>query len=129
MPIQVIAAVKALPLVMPTVLKLLPPFVRVMSFAPETSVVTPVTLSTPLCVKAPLVVTLSIPLTIEAPRFRALASVRTTLLPLVIPTVLKLLLPLVSVMSFAPAARVVVPATVTAPVCVIAPPAVAFRRE
>ena len=117
------------PLVMPTLLKSLPALVRVMSFAtPAASVVVPVTVAAPLWVRAPLVVTLRLPLTVEVPNTRALASVSDTLFPLVIPTVLKLLPALVNVMSFAaPAASVVVPVTVTAPLWVMAPPVVTSK--
>ena len=63
----------------------------------------------------------------EAPRSRALASVNETLLPLVIETVPKLFAALISVMSFAPAVKLVVPAAVTVAVCVIGPLAVIER--
>src|SRR5437016_2045469 len=122
------ASVKAtlLPLVIPTVVKLLPALLSVMLFpAPAASVVVPATVSAPLCVRAPVVVTLRVPDTVEAARFSAVASVRATLLALVIPTVLKSLAAFVRVMLFpAPAASVVVPAAVTAPVCVMGPVAV-----
>ena len=104
-----------LPLVMPTVLKLFAALLRVMLLAaPAASVVTPVTVSAPLWVRAPLVVTPKVPLTVDAARSRALASVSSTLLPLVMPTVLKLFAALLRVMLLAaPAARVVVPVTVS----------------
>ncbi len=112
-----------LPLVTITVLKLLPASVKVMSFAPAANVVTPAAVTAPLCVSAPLVVTFSVPDTVEAPRSNAFASTNATLFPLVMPTVLKLFSGSVSVMLFAaPAANVVVPVTVTAPLCVMVPP-------
>ena len=113
-----------LPLVMPTVLKLLAALFKVMLLAaPTARAVVPVTLTAPLWVKGPpVVVTLKVPDTVEAPRFSAVASVSATLLPLVMPTVLKLLAAFVRVISLvAPAVKVVKPAAVTAPVCVMAP--------
>ena len=87
--------------------------------------VVPVTASTPVCERVPPVVRARLPLTVEAPRFSAVASVSATLLPLVMPTVLKLFAALFSViLLMAPAARVVTPVTVTAPLCVKAPPVV-----
>ncbi len=109
---------------MPTVLKLLPALFKVMLLAAPAArvVVTPVTVSAPLWVSAPLVVTPKVPETVEAARSRALASVSATLLPLVIPTVLKLFAALFKVMLFAaPAFNVVMPVTVTAPLWVSAP--------
>ena len=102
---------------------------RVMLFAaPAARVVTPVTLSAPLWVKAPAVVTPNVPLTVEAPKISALASVSATLLPFVTATVLKLLKALLSVMLFAaPAARVVTPVTLSAPLWVKAPAVVTFK--
>ncbi len=68
----------------------------------------PATVTGPLWVRAPLVVTPKVPETVEAPRSNALASRRLTLLPLVMPTVLKLFAALLRVMLLAaPAARVV----------------------
>ena len=59
-------------------------------------------------------VTPKVPLTVDAARSRALASVSSTLLPVVMPTVLKLFAALLRVMLLAaPAARVVVPVTVS----------------
>ena len=82
-----------LPLVTATMLKLLAALFKVMLLAaPATKVVVPVTASAPLWVNAPLVVTFSVPETVEAPKSKALASVRATLLPVVTATVLKLLL-------------------------------------
>ena len=112
-----------LPLVMPTVLKLLADVPKVISFAaPAARVVTPVTVNAPPCVIAPAVATPRVPLTVDAPRIKASASARLTLLPLVMPTAPKLLVEVVRVMLFAaPASRVVTPATVNLPLCVIAP--------
>ncbi len=90
--------------------------------------VVPITASAPDCESAPPVVKVRFPLTVEAARFSALASVRATLLPLVMPTVPKLFAALVSVMSFtAPAASMVIPATVRLPVCVKTPLVVTFK--
>ena len=86
----------------------------------------PVETTGPPIVKS-LALTAMLPDTVDAFIVRALASVSETLLPLVMPTVLKLFAPLVKVMSLAPAARVVIPAIVSAPVCEIVPPAVALR--
>src|SRR5207344_1988990 len=118
-----------LPLVMPTVLKLFPALFKVMLLAaPAARVVAPTTLTAPLWVKAPLVVTPRVPETVEAPRISALASVNATLLPLVMPTVLKLFPALFKVMLLAaPAARVVAPTTLTAPLWVKAPAVVTPR--
>src|SRR5438128_531831 len=118
-----------LPLVTATVLKLLAALFRVMLLAaPAASVVTPVTARAPLWVTAPAVVTPKVPEIVEAPRSRALASVRLTLSPLVTPTVLKSLPALLSVMLLAaPAARVVIPVTFRAPLWVTAPAVVTFR--
>ena len=68
--------------------------------------------------------TFKLPETVDVPRSNALASCSVTLFPLVIATVLKLLPALFNVMSLAPAARVVMPVTLTFPDCVIAPPAI-----
>ncbi len=58
-----------LPLVTATVEKLFPELVRVTLFAaPAASVVTPATVSAPLCVIAPFEVTPSVPPTVEAPK-------------------------------------------------------------
>ncbi len=116
-------SVTLLPLVIPTVLKLFPALLRVMLLAaPAASVVTPVTARAPLWVRAPFVVTPKVPETVEAPKMRALASRRLTLLPLVMPTVLKLFAALLRVMLLAaPAARVVTPVTVSAPLWVRTP--------
>ncbi len=116
-------------LVTPTVLKLLPGLLRVMLLAaPAVSVVTPVTVKAPLWVSAPLVVTFNVPLTAEAARSSALLSTSVTLLPVAIPTVLKLLPALLRVMLLAaPAASVVVPVTVSGPDCVTAPAVVTFK--
>ena len=62
-----------------------------MSSPPAARVVTPVTVKTPLCVKAPFVVMPKVPVTVDAPRISALVSFSVTLLPLAMPTVLKLL--------------------------------------
>ncbi len=63
------------------------------------------------------------PLTVEAPRIKALASARLTLLPLVMLTApVKLLAALLKVMSLAaPAAKVVTPVTASTPLWVMAP--------
>ncbi len=67
-------------------------------------------------------VTPKVPETVEAPRIRAFTSVRATLLPLVMPTVLKLFAALFRVMLLAaPAASVVTPVTVSGPLWVRAP--------
>ena len=63
-----------------------------------------------------------VPLTVLVASANALASVTLTLLPEVIPTVLKLLVDVVKVTSLvAPAVIVVAPVTLRAPVCVILP--------
>src|SRR5436853_220743 len=114
--------VTLLPLVTATVEKLLAPPNVMLFAAPVSRVVTPVTVRAPLWVRAPLVVTPKVPETVEAARFRALASVRATLFPVVMPTVLKSLPTLFNVMLLAaPAARVVAPTTLTAPLWVKAP--------
>ena len=85
-------------------------------------------INAPDWVRLPPLVTVRFPLTVEAARFSALVSFSVTLLPLVMPTVLKLLAALVRMMLFpAPAVRVVVPAAVTVAVCVIGPLAVIVR--
>src|SRR5487761_378877 len=93
------------------------------------NVAAPVTASTPVCVSAPLACTASVPLTVLAPSTVALLLVSSTLLPLVIPTApVNAFAALLRVMLLAaPAARVVVPATVNAPVWVMAPVVVALR--
>ena len=108
---------------MPTVLKLLFSMYRPMLFAaPAARVVAPVTVNAPLWVIAPAVATASVPLTVDADRIKASASFRLTFLPLVMPTVLKLLLDVARLISFAaPAARVVAPVTFNVQLCVIAP--------
>ncbi len=75
----------------------------------------PVTVRAPLWVSAPPVVTPRVPETVEAPRIRALVSVNATLFPLVMPTVLKLLALSRVMLLAAPAASVVVPVTISAP--------------
>jgi len=89
----------------------------------------PVTIRFPLLVMLPAdAVAASVPLIVEAPRFSAMEFTRITLFPLVIDTAPVKLLPRPSVMLFpAPAASVVVPVTLSTPVCVIAPPAVTFK--
>ena len=89
--------------------------------APAVSVVVPATVSGPLSVRAPLVVTVSPPLMVEAPRSKALMSFNTTVLPLVMATVLKSLALSKVMLLAAPAASVVVPATVSGPLSVRAP--------
>ncbi len=80
------------------------------------NVVVPETVSTPDWVRAPPLVTPNVPLTVDAPKISELISVRETLLPLVTPTVLKLLPALLRVMLLAtPAARVVAPVTFRMP--------------
>ena len=89
---------------------------------PAATVVTPVTVSTPLCVTAPPVFTPKVPLTVDAPRISAFVSVTATLLPEVIVTVLKLLAAEFSVMSFPePAANVATPPMTSVPLSVITP--------
>ncbi len=81
-----------LPLVMPTVLKLFAALLRVMLLAaPAARVVVPVTVSWAALGERAMVVTPKVPETVEAPKINALASVSSTLLPLVMPTVPKLL--------------------------------------
>src|SRR5689334_24425708 len=82
--------------------------------APAARVVVPATTRAPLSVMAPLVVTVRPPLMVEAPRFRALMSLRVTLLPLTMLTVLKSLALSKVMLLAAPAARVVVQATTRA---------------
>ncbi len=86
----------------------------------------PVEATGPPIVKS-LALTVMLPDAVDAFIVRALASVRATLFPLVMPTVLKSFAALVKVMSLPPAASVVVAATVTAPLCVRAPPVVTLR--
>ena len=91
---------------------------------PAASVVLPVTASAPLCVMAPPAVTLRVPLTVLAPSTIAFVSASVTLLALLMVTVLKSLVLLPSVMLLLlPAARVVLPVTASAPLCVIVGPA------
>ena len=122
--IKALASVRLtlLPVVMPTELKSLALF-KVISLAePAASVVAPVTVKAPDWVMAPLEVTPKVPLTVLAPKAMALASVKETLLPEVMATVLKLLVPVVKVMLLPePAAKVVVPVTAKAPDWVMAP--------
>ena len=94
----------------------------------------PVTVSTPLCVilaAAPPAVTLRLPETVDAPRSISLASRKSTLLPLLIFTVEKLLVSVLSVMLLAaPASKVVIlptPETSSVPLWVMVPFAVTFR--
>ena len=129
---RALASVSAtlLPLVMPTVLKLLPALLRVMLLAaPAFTVVAPATVSGPLCGhRAVGGRRLRSRETVEAARSRALASVSATLLPLVMPTVLKLFAALFKVMLFAaPAFTVVAPATVSGPLWVRAPLVVTLK--
>ncbi len=92
------------------------------------NVVVPETLSTPDWVKTPPLVTPNVPLTVDAPKISELISVRATLLPLVTPTVPKSFAALFKAMLLAaPAVRVVVPVTVSGPVCVTAPAVVTFK--
>ena len=89
----------------------------------------PDTVRAPVWVMASSAVTDSVPETTDAPSTKALASFKITLLPLVMMTApVKSLVAVSRVMSLAdPAASVVVPDTVRAPVCVMAPPDVAER--
>ena len=122
-------SVTLFPLVIVTVLKLLPTESSVISLpAPAASVVVPVTTTLPLSVMAPPAVTFRIPLTVEAPKLSASASMSVTLRPEVIATVEKLFPTESSVISLpAPAARVVVPVTTIFPLSVIAPAVVTFK--
>ena len=85
-----------------------PPLVRLTEPSVGAAVVLklalPATVSAPDWLISPPAVTLSVPLTVEAPRFNALASRNTTLLPLVTATVLKLL-PAESSVMLLPARR------------------------
>ena len=96
---------------MPTDEKSLATF-RVMSLPePAAKVEAPVTTKPPLLLMVPLVVTSSVPLIVLALRMRALMSLITTFLPLVIPTDAKSLA-LLRVMSLAePAEKVAAPVT------------------
>ena len=101
----------------------------VMSLAePASSVVIPETKRSPLSVIEPLEVTVRLPLIVDAPRSSAPVSTSDTSLPLTTLTVPPKLLSLSSVMSLAaPALRLVVPETFTAPLSVIVPLAVTTR--
>jgi len=78
--------------------------------------------STPLCVTVPEAVTLKFPLTFDAPKSIPFTSFNVTSLPFVTFTVLKSFPILSKVILFeAPAAKVVVPVTLSAPLFVIAP--------
>ena len=118
------ARATTLPLGMFTVPKLLLAFDSVMSLLPAVSVVVPLTVKAPVWVMAPPVVTFSV-VVVPVPSTKAPVSTRVVTLPLVMFTVLKLLPALSSVMLLPlPAATVVVPLTVRAPVWLRAPPAV-----
>ena len=115
-----------LPVVMPTVLKLLR-LSKVMSFPlPAASVVTPVTTKAPESVIAPEVVTPNVPDTVLAAKAKLSASVKDTLLPEVIPTVLAKVFAELRVMLLIDsaakvAAKVVAPVTFKMPLWVMAP--------
>ena len=85
----------------------------------------PLAVITPFCVKSPCVMTVKSPAIVDVPNMRLSASVKLTLLPLLISAVAKLLPLLVRVMSLAaPAAKVaVLPVVFTRrlPVCVMLP--------
>ena len=81
------------------------------------------TVNAPPWVSAPLLVMSRAPLTVDVPSISASLSVRATWFALVTSTRKKLLPACVSVMSLAPAASVVLPVTVRAPLWVMAPPA------
>lgn len=105
--------------------KLLLELLNVTALDPAFTVVVPVTAKAPLWVNAPPVVTPNVPETVLAPSTNAPASVRLTLFPEVIPTVLKLLVLVSKVMLLPePATKVVTPVTAKAPLCVNAPPVV-----
>ena len=119
-PLMVVAAAAIVigPIVVVTVTLLAPFAVRLAScvtlLAPVRLRLPPVEATAPPTVKLPALAE-KFPDTVDAFSVSALASVSVTLFPLVMPTVLKLLAALVNVMSFTPAASVVVPATFSAP--------------
>ncbi len=102
------------------------------AFAPRVfTVIPPFTVSVlpAAWVTLPLESTVSAPDTVEAPppKEKAVLSRIETLLPLAIRTLPRLFVAFVSVMSFAPAASVVAPVTVSGFACVIGPAAVTLR--
>ena len=120
--------VRLFPEVIETVEKLFA-LLSVISFAaPAAKVAAPVTTRTPESVMAPAVVTESVPETVEAPKSSAFTSASNTLFAAVTETVEKLFEAFVSVMLFVdPEFKVVVPGTISVPLCVIAPPDVTFK--
>ena len=89
---------------------------------PASKVAAPATFSAPESVMAPSLVTSSVPETVDAARSMALLSVSTTSLPETMPTELKSLSALARKMSLAaPAVKVALPVTATAPGPVMAP--------
>ena len=104
-----------------TVLKSLALFKVILFAEPAAKVAIPVTANTPLSVITPAVVTFRVPEIVDAPRSSAFVSFSVTLFPDVITTVEKSSA-LSNVILFpAPAAKVAVPVTTTAPESVIAP--------
>src|SRR3990167_2275399 len=102
--------------------------VSVMAFAPDVKLEVPVTVATPLCVMAPLVVTAKMPEIVDAANANAFASTNVTLLPVVMPTDAKSLEASSSVILLPdPAAKVDAPETVKAPLSVIAPAVVTLN--
>ena len=112
---------------------LLPPLVaKSIALAPALKLAVPGTVSAPVCVIAPFAVTVRLLPTLEAANTKAVLSlIETSFMPLLesVTAPVKLLpLPLVAKsIALAPALKLDVPATPIAPVCVIAPPALATR--
>ena len=122
------AKVTLRPVVIPTDEKSLEALLKVMSLpAPAARVVAPVTAKAPLCVMAPLEVTPYVPVIVDAPKIMALASINDTLAPVTDTAPVKSLEVLVRVTSWPASDIEVVPVTVKAPDCVMAPPAVQLK--
>src|SRR5258705_216600 len=104
-------------------------WVSVIALAPAEKLLVPPTVAAPVCVIAPPEVTVRFWPTPDVPSTVAMLLVSWALLG---PLLLRLTAPVklfawVNVMALAPAEKLLVPATVAAPVCVIAPPEVTVR--
>jgi len=112
--------------------KLLPVCVKLMALAPALKVAVPPTVNAPVCpmpaLAAVAIAVKFVPI-VEAAKFKALVFVIVAVVPLLKATfpVKLLLLPLVVKSIAVPAFRVVVPGTTTAPVSLMAAPAVRER--